>query len=109
MAEKLEKERKYALDWLKRAMDAPKEPTMSETDDLLRVLSNRMAVIQRAHRDEMTLLRDALNYKKIKRRYWKCRFRYLFSWGKRHEEYKHRKKELKLRLRNVRSFIKHYK
>lgn len=109
VAEKLDKERQYALDWLKRAMNAPKEPTMSETDDLLRVLSNRMAVIQRAHRDEMILVHDVLNYGKIKRRYRKCCLHVIFSCGKKHEEYKLRKKELKNRLRGIRSFIKHYK
>nr|QIM10669.1 hypothetical protein PlAlph_5610 [uncultured Alphaproteobacteria bacterium] len=107
--EKLFEERKFALDWLAQAMKAPKKETMSETDELLKAFSNRMTIMQCTYRDEMSLIRDVLNYGKLKRRYRKCRLRYLFSWGKRHKEYKIRKKELKNRLRNVRSFIKNNK
>lgn len=103
------REKKHAVDWLRQAMETPKKRFMPETDDLLRVLSGQVAAIQRACRDEMDLFQDALNYGKLKRRYRKYCLCNIFSWGKRHEEYKCRKKGLKTRLRAVRSFMKRHK
>lgn len=109
VGEKLAGEREYALNWLKQAMKSPKKQFMSETDNIIRVLSNQLSVIQSSHKDETELLRDVLNRDKLKRRYWKCRLQCLFSWGKRYKKYKTRRKELKSRLRAVRSFMKNQK
>lgn len=102
----LEAERSKALEWLKKSVFSEKVKTTNETDCVLRALSNALTRMQIANRRQMGYMYDIVSLPKLERKLRKYRLKTLFSFGRKHREYKKIKRELKNKIRFIRRLIK---
>ena len=105
----LKKEKERSLNWLREALNAPKQErsiSQSQLDDIIDIVEN----LHSQNNVSSTLIYQNVNlilkYPKLRRKYLRYKILSKITFGKTRKKYKQKKKELKAKLKSIKKLMK---